>query len=88
MHLAAALGVPTFAVYSWGNPKWWKPWASVRHSWVRREDIACRPCAGHCIFAEPICLTGLSIDVVEQKLRDELRSLLPASQSRVSVFAD
>ena len=57
MHLAAALGVPTFAVYSWGKPEWWKPYALASHSWVQREDITCRPCAGHCIFDEPICLT-------------------------------
>lgn len=89
MHLAAALGVPTFAVYSWGNPEWWKPYAAARHSWVRREDITCRPCAGHCIFSEPICLTGLSLDVVAKAFRSELRpardtqrTLLPLSSPR------
>ena len=87
MHLAAALGIPTFAVYSWGNPEWWKPWGSVRHSWARREDITCRPCAGHCIFAEPICLTGLGLDVVEKKFVDELASLHPSSPSRRSALA-
>jgi heptosyltransferase II len=73
MHLAAALGVPTFAVYSWGNPEWWKPYSRANHSWVRREDITCRPCAGHCIFDEPICLTGLSLDVVAKSFRETLR---------------
>ncbi|HEY4954148.1 MAG TPA: glycosyltransferase family 9 protein [Gemmatimonadaceae bacterium] len=74
MHLAAALGVPTFAVYSWGNPEWWKPYAAARHSWVRREDITCRPCAGQCIFSEPICLTGLSPGMVVEAFKRELRS--------------
>jgi heptosyltransferase II len=87
MHLAAALGIPTFAVYSWGNPDWWKPWGSVRHSWARREDITCRPCAGHCIFAEPICLTGLGLDVVEKKFVDEIASLHRSSPSNRSVLA-
>jgi ADP-heptose:LPS heptosyltransferase len=73
MHLAAALGVPTFAVYSWGKPEWWKPYASASHSWVQREDITCRPCAGHCIFDEPICLTGLSLDVVAKSFRETVR---------------
>ena len=73
MHLAAALGVPTFAVYSWGKPEWWKPYTGASHSWVQREDITCRPCAGHCIFDEPICLTGLSLDVVAKSFRETIR---------------
>jgi ADP-heptose:LPS heptosyltransferase len=73
MHLAAALGVPTFAVYSWGKPEWWKPYAGASHSWVQREDITCRPCAGHCIFDEPICLTGLSLDVVASSFREAIK---------------
>jgi len=76
MHLAGALGVPTFAVYSWGNPEWWKPYAGARHSSVRREDITCRPCAGQCIFSEPICLTGLDLDVVANAFRRELGTML------------
>ena len=77
MHLAAALGVPTFAVYSWGKPEWWKPYSTARHSWIQREDITCRPCAGHCIFSEPICLTGLS----EERVADAFRAELAAIQS-------
>jgi ADP-heptose:LPS heptosyltransferase len=75
MHLAAALGVPTFAVYSWGNPDWWHPVGAGRHSWVRREDLTCRPCAGHCIFSEPICLTGLKLETVRDALRAELAAI-------------
>lgn len=75
MHLAAALGVPTFAIYSWGKPEWWKPYATARHSWIQREDITCRPCAGHCIFSEPICLTGLSLDLVAKAFRNELATM-------------
>ncbi|HEU4749349.1 MAG TPA: glycosyltransferase family 9 protein [Gemmatimonadaceae bacterium] len=89
MHLAAALGVPTFAIYSWGNPEWWKPYGPAPHSWVRREDITCRPCAGHCIFSEPICLTGLELEVVVTAYkrtltpaRDTLRTLLSLSSPR------
>jgi heptosyltransferase-2 len=85
MHLAAALGVPTFAVYSWGKPEWWKPFGAVRHTWIQREDITCRPCAGHCIFTEPICLTGLTLDVVAKAFRSELATM--QSQSRRSFSA-
>ena len=85
MHLAAALGVPTFAVYSWGKPEWWKPYGAVRHTWIQREDITCRPCAGHCIFTEPICLTGLTLDVVAKAFRSELATM--QSQSRRSFSA-
>ena len=75
MHLAAALGVPTFAVYSWGKPEWWRPVGAGHHSWVQRTDITCRPCAGHCIFSEPICLTGLSLETVRNALRAELATI-------------
>jgi heptosyltransferase-2 len=75
MHLAAALGIPTFAVYSWGKPEWWKPYSTARHSWVQRDDITCRPCAGHCIFSEPICLTGLSEQQVVVAFRTELAAI-------------
>jgi ADP-heptose:LPS heptosyltransferase len=85
MHLAAALGVPTFSVYSWGKPEWWKPFGTARHVWVQREDITCRPCAGHCIFAEPICLTGLSLEHVAVKFRSEMVRL--ATQSHTAFAA-
>ena len=79
MHLAAGLGIPTFAVYSWGKPEWWKPYGTAPHSWIQREDITCRPCAGHCVFDEPICLTGLSYGAVEQSLITALRTHFPAA---------
>jgi heptosyltransferase-2 len=75
MHLAGALEIPTFAVYSWGNPAWWRPYLDRQHSFVRREDIECRPCAGHCVFAEPICLTGLEFDAVARQLRSVLAAM-------------
>ena len=81
MHLAAALGIPTFAVYSWGKPEWWKPYGTAAHSWVQREDITCRPCAGHCVFDEPICLTGLGYAAVEESLVRLLAKHFGPSQS-------
>jgi ADP-heptose:LPS heptosyltransferase len=87
MHLAAALGVPTFAVYSWGKPEWWKPYGAVRHTWIQREDITCRPCAGHCIFSEPICLTGLTLDVVAKAFRSELATMQFQSRRSFSALA-
>jgi ADP-heptose:LPS heptosyltransferase len=87
MHLAAALGVPTFAVYSWGKPEWWKPYGAVRHTWIQREDITCRPCAGHCIFSEPICLTGLTLDVVAKAFRGELATMQFQSRRSFSALA-
>ena len=87
MHLAGALGIPTFTVYSWGNPEWWRPYSVATHSFVRREDITCRPCAGHCIFAEPICLTGLSYESVERQFRLMLPHLQDSEHSATAVSA-
>ena len=78
MHLAAALGVPTFAVYSWGKPDWWRPYSGSGHTWIQREDITCRPCAGHCVFHEPICLTGLSLEAVAAAFKAKLDTMRPA----------
>lgn len=72
MHLAAAVGTPTFAIFSWGKPEWWQPRGPARHTSVLRTDITCRPCSGHCIFAEPVCLTGLGVDAVAGAFRTEL----------------
>lgn len=83
MHLAAALGVPTFAVYSWGKPEWWKPVGTGPHAWINRTDITCRPCAGHCIFHEPICLTGLTVDTAREALTRFLGTLRPSLPLRV-----
>ena len=83
MHLAAALGVPTFAVYSWGKPEWWKPVGTGEHSWVQRTDISCRPCAGHCIFPEPICLTGLAPEAAREALTQFLDKLRLSRAPRV-----
>ena len=83
MHVAAALGVPTFAVYSWGKPEWWKPVGTGPHAWINRTDITCRPCAGHCIFHEPICLTGMTVDTAREALTRFLGTLRPSLPLRV-----
>jgi lipopolysaccharide heptosyltransferase II len=42
MHMAAACGVPTVAIFGPTNPVWLRPWG-VRHEVVRAET-ACKPC--------------------------------------------
>jgi len=42
MHIAAASGVPTVAVFGPTNPVWVRPWG-VRHR-VVRKDLPCSPC--------------------------------------------
>jgi len=84
MHLAAALGKPTFAIYSWGKPEWWKPYGSAAHAWVQRQDITCRPCAGHCVFSEPICLTGLSLPAVAAAFRGMVATIPRAPSPKFS----
>jgi ADP-heptose:LPS heptosyltransferase len=80
MHLASATGVATLGIYSWGRPEWWRPAGPARHSWVHRSDITCRPCAGHCIFKEPICLTGLELGTVREALLAELDAMASRAQ--------
>jgi heptosyltransferase-2 len=69
MHMAAASGVPTVAIFGPTNPVWLRPWG-VKHR-VVREDSACRPCFRYsprpmeCIEKRDYaCIRGISVEQV------------------------
>ncbi len=45
MHLAAAVGTPTVAVFGPGNPDAWSPWTPQSQSVVVRSAPECSPCS-------------------------------------------
>lgn len=63
MHSAAALGLPAVAIFGAQRPEWYAPYGDSNRI-VYQEVMPCRPCFDSCIFAEPICITGIEPDAV------------------------
>lgn len=58
MHVAAACGCPTIALFGPGDPTWFRPWGT-QHRMIIRDICPYRPCRDFCRFPEPYCLTKL-----------------------------
>jgi heptosyltransferase-2 len=58
MHVAAACGVPTIALFGPGETRWFRPWGD-KHQIVIRDICPYRPCFDFCRFSENYCLTRL-----------------------------
>ena len=83
LHLAAASGTPTVALFGATNPKTISP-PSVR---VLHTDISCRPCHvtrdtepfwPNCIYSEPKCLTSLQ----PSRVAGEVNALLNETKAK------
>ena len=63
VHVSAALGVPTVAVFGPTSAEWTAPRGSAVR--IVREDISCAPCfKRECPFGSPRCLSQIGIDRV------------------------
>ena len=64
MHLAAAVGTPTIAVWGSSDSRRWRPW-SVEHR-VVQNPFECNPCPGYrCLVApSPLCIESITVDQV------------------------
>ena len=69
MHLAAAVGTPTVAVWGSSDSRRWRPWA-VPHS-VVQNPFECNPCPGYqCDVAQtPLCIESVTTKQVEEAVR-------------------
>ena len=73
MHLAAALGVPTVALFGPTDPRRTAP-AGPGHA-VLNRDLWCSPCfRRHCPLLHHRCMRGLTVSMVA----DAAMALLPA----------
>jgi ADP-heptose:LPS heptosyltransferase len=65
MHLAAAVGTPTVAVWGSSDSGRWRPW-DVEHR-VVQNPFACNPCPGYrCLVASsPLCIESVTVDQVQ-----------------------
>jgi heptosyltransferase-3 len=71
MHLAAAVGTPTVAVWGSSDSRRWQPWG-VEHR-VVQNPFECNPCPGYrCLVADsPLCIESVTVAQVNAAV-DEL----------------
>jgi ADP-heptose:LPS heptosyltransferase len=64
LHLAAAVGTPSVAVWGSSESRRWHPW-KVTHR-VVQNPFECNPCPGYrCLVADsPLCIESVSVDQV------------------------
>jgi heptosyltransferase-3 len=72
MHLAAAVGTPTVAVWGSSDSRRWRPW-SVEHR-VVQNPFECNPCPGYrCLVADsPLCIESVSVEQVNRAVAELL----------------
>ena len=81
MHLAAAVGTPTVAVWGSSDSRRWRPW-KVDHR-VVQNAFECNPCPGYrCGVADsPLCIESVTVDQVRGAVRELLEeSILHAGR--------
>ena len=73
MHLAAAVGTPTIAVWGSSDSRRWRPW-SVKHR-VVQNPFECNPCPGYrCLVADsPLCIESVTVAQVNAAVEEMLK---------------
>jgi ADP-heptose:LPS heptosyltransferase len=74
MHLAAAVGTPTVAVWGSSDSRRWRPW-EVEHR-VVQNPFECNPCPGYrCLVAQsPLCIESVTVEQVNAAAGELLSS--------------
>ena len=74
MHLAAALQVPTAAIFGSSSSIYWRPWGSPHR--VVQNDFPCNPCRGDRCYAfdEPKCIVSIDVEQVGRACEELLQA--------------
>jgi ADP-heptose:LPS heptosyltransferase len=82
MHLAAAVGTPTVAIWGSSDSVRWRPW-QVEHR-VVQNPYECNPCPGYrCLVADtPLCIESVTIDQVAEAVDSVIPDLVPTPHER------
>jgi heptosyltransferase-3 len=74
MHLAAAVGTPTLAIWGSSDSKRWHPW-QVQHR-VIQNPFECNPCPGYrCLVSDtPLCIESVAVGQVTAAAKELLSS--------------
>jgi heptosyltransferase-3 len=77
MHLAAAVGTPTVAVWGSSDSRRWRPWG-VEYR-VVQNPFECNPCPGYrCLVApSPLCIESVTVDQVNAAVGELLGTANP-----------
>ncbi len=88
MHLAAAVGTPTVAIWGSSDARRWHPWR-VEHR-VVQNPFECNPCPGYrCLVADsPLCIESVTVDQVNEAVRELLQKSRPAAETLIENNAD
>jgi ADP-heptose:LPS heptosyltransferase len=72
MHLAAAVGTPTLAIWGSSDSRRWRPWGDAHR--VVQNPFECNPCPGYrCLVADsPLCIESVTISQVDNALEEML----------------
>ncbi len=72
MHLAAAVGTPTVAVWGSSDSRRWRPWRVK--SRVVQNPFECNPCPGYrCLVADsPLCIESVTVEQVSAAVNELL----------------
>jgi ADP-heptose:LPS heptosyltransferase len=70
MHLAAAVGTPTVAIWGSSDSRRWHPWG-VDHR-VVQNPFECNPCPGYrCLVADsPLCIESVTVEQVDTAVKE------------------
>jgi ADP-heptose:LPS heptosyltransferase len=70
MHLAAAVGTPTVAIWGSSDSRRWRPWG-VEHR-VVQNPFECNPCPGYrCLVASsPLCIESVTVEQVTKAVNE------------------
>jgi heptosyltransferase-3 len=74
MHLAAAVGTPTVAIWGSSDSRRWRPWG-VEHR-VVQNPFECNPCPGYrcLVAASPLCIESVTVEQVKAAVDELLRT--------------
>ena len=85
MHVAAACGVPTIAVFGPGEVRWFRPWGDNHHV-IIRDICPYRPCFDFCRFPENYCLTKLAPSEAWPEIRTHFERLMASPRLDTSTI--
>jgi glycogen(starch) synthase len=77
LHVATAAGVSVVGLFGPGEYERFKPWGANHEAICL--GLSCSPCSQNCLFDEPRCIKGITVDQVKRVLSKKLESLLPLS---------
>lgn len=74
MHLAAAVGTPSVAVWGSSDSRRWRPWSADHR--VVQNPFECNPCPGYrCLVADsPLCIESVTVDQVNAAAKELLQT--------------